>query len=79
MNSMFSDSKFNQDISDWNLSKVKYMNFMFAYSDFNQDISKWNVSNVEQYGYIFNRCPIEIKEEYKPLKFRKFFRKFRYF
>ena len=43
---MFEISKFNQNISKWNVSQVKYMNSMFADSVFNQDISHWNVSNV---------------------------------
>ena len=36
--------KFNQDISNWNTSKVgSYMNYIFDVDDsFNQDISKWD-------------------------------------
>ena len=37
---MFANSKFNQDISKWNVGNVKYMNYMFNNSIFNQDISK---------------------------------------
>jgi len=43
----YQNYSFNQDISSWNVSKVKFMNGMFSQTNsFNQDISKWNVSNV---------------------------------
>ena len=49
-------SKFNQDISKWNVSNVTNMGSMFvSCQKFNQDISEWNVSNVtnmEQMFYI---------------------------
>jgi len=38
---MFTGSKFNGDISTWNVSKVKDMSWMFKDSEFNGDISKW--------------------------------------
>ena len=55
MNGMFStNNSFNQDISRWNVSKVKYMDYMFyKASSFNQDISSWNVSNVTQMEKMF--------------------------
>jgi surface protein len=45
---MFSGlSKFNQDISSWDVRNVTKMNFMFSSAvSFNQDISNWDVSNV---------------------------------
>ena len=43
---MFSDSKFNGDISEWNVSNVTSMAGMFKDSKFNGDISEWDVSNV---------------------------------
>ena len=43
---MFRNSKFNGDISSWNVSNVCNMKVMFAYSIFNGDISNWDVSNV---------------------------------
>ena len=44
---MFSNySKFNGDISNWNVSNVKDMSYMFESSKFNGDISNWDVSNV---------------------------------
>ena len=46
MKGMFSGTKdFNQDISDWDVSKVTNMSEMFGKS-FNQDISDWNTSNI---------------------------------
>ena len=35
MSHMFSDSKFNGDISKWNMSNVTNMNYMFGDSQFN--------------------------------------------
>ena len=58
-------SKFNQDISNWNVSNVKNMYGMFYMCDkFNKDISNWDVSNVKHRGGMFENCPIE--EKYKP-------------
>ena len=46
MGGLFERSKFNGDISLWNVGNVKDMTCMFSNSDFNGDISLWNVSNV---------------------------------
>jgi hypothetical protein len=46
MSYLFYISKFNGDISDWNVCNVRDMHKMFDSSPFNGDISKWNVSNV---------------------------------
>ena len=47
MSNLFKDSKFNGDISKWDVSNVTNMSYMFAYADsFNQSISKWNTSRV---------------------------------
>jgi surface protein len=41
-------SRFNQDISSWDVSKVKDMSFMFYQAlNFNQPIGNWDVGNVE--------------------------------
>ena len=57
--------KFNQDISSWDVSRVKNMDSMFyRCSKFNQDISGWNVSNVKNTNNIFRCCQIE--EKHKP-------------
>lgn len=68
MTAMFYYAAFNQDISQWDVSNVMYMTYMFMLSDFKQDISGWDVSNVIRYKEIFNGC--QIKNEYKPAKFR---------
>ena len=59
MHCMFYDSKFNGDISQWEVCNVINMSCMFYWSKFNGDISKWNVSNVTKmssmfYGSVFN-------------------------
>ena len=46
--------KFNQDISNWNVSNVTNMAAMFnGASAFNQDISNWDVSNVTNMSSMF--------------------------
>ncbi|WGD32835.1 hypothetical protein Mccp14020TZ_03410 [Mycoplasma capricolum subsp. capripneumoniae] len=43
----FGATSFNQDISKWDVSKVKTMNGMFKKAKkFNQPIGSWNTSNV---------------------------------
>ena len=68
MSFLFADSKFNGNISNWDVSNVEHMDAMFFNSKFNGDISNWDVSNVTNNADIFFRCPIE--EKYKP-KFKK--------
>ena len=56
MTTLFNNSKFNGDISSWNVSNVKYMMYMFHNSKFtgeNGDISNWDVSNVKDMMYMF--------------------------
>lgn len=53
MSGLFGESKFNGDISNWNVSNVTSMECMFANSQFNGDISKWDVSNVTDMSYMF--------------------------
>ena len=64
MSFLFKGSKFNGDISKWNVSNVTTMEDMFCNSVFNQDISNWDVSNVKFKLDIFYNCSIE--EKYKP-------------
>ena len=48
-------SKFNGNISGWDVSKVTNMSLMFYYaSAFNQDISGWNVSKVTNMSGMLN-------------------------
>ena len=57
MSSVFRQSIFDGDITDWDVSNVKDMSFMFEYSQFtgeNSDLSKWDVSNVELMNYMFD-------------------------
>ena len=67
MSNMFSRSKFNGDISKWNVSSVRYMGYMFYNSKFSGDISLWDTSKVECNSGVFDNCVI--KEEYRA-KFR---------
>ena len=53
MSSMFYESDFNGDISQWNVSKVTNMNFMFSNSQFTGDISQWDVCNVINMNWMF--------------------------
>ena len=45
---MFGNSKFNQDISKWDVSNVVNMAYMFSRSNFNKDISDWNPRSVKK-------------------------------
>ena len=54
MGELFSYSKFNGDISSWNVSNVTDMSSMFFESQFNGDISSWDVSNVTNMSYMFS-------------------------
>lgn len=51
---MFSLSKFNGDISKWDVSNVENMNGMFENCHFNGDINAWDVSNVKNMGWMFS-------------------------
>ena len=53
MSSLFINSSFNGDISQWDVSNVTNMDSMFGFSTFNGDISKWDVSNVENMKDMF--------------------------
>ena len=49
MNKLFSSSKYDGDLSKWNISNVTKATNMFACADYtgkNGDLSKWNISNV---------------------------------
>ena len=47
------NTKFNGDISEWDVSNVRDMTALFLDSHFNGDISEWNVSNVDQMSFMF--------------------------
>ena len=51
---MFAYSKFNGDISNWDVRNVSDMHDMFAGSEFNGDLSSWDVSNVTDMNGMFN-------------------------
>ncbi len=42
----FTNTTFNQDISNWDVSNVIDMSYMFSRSTFNQNINNWNTSRV---------------------------------
>ena len=50
---LFSNTKFEGDISKWDVSNVTDMSYMFYNSKFNGDISKWDVSNVTDMSFMF--------------------------
>ena len=51
-------SRFDGDISQWDVSNVKKMWAMFKGSVFNGDISKWNVSKVMSMYDMFENSPL---------------------
>ena len=54
MHSIFLNSRFNGDISNWDVSRVTYMSHMFGLTTaFNGDISTWNVARVTDMGMMF--------------------------
>jgi len=64
---------FNDDISKWNVGKVKNMYGMFdSARSFNSDISGWDVSNVNTFKYMFydadafhqNLCQWKYKDDH---------------
>ena len=65
MSYMFNDSRFNQDINNWDVTSMKRMNNMFANSSFNQDISSLNVRKDYDIKIMFNGC--DIRDEFKQL------------
>ena len=62
---MFAFSKFNSNISRWDVNNVRNMKQMFYSSIFNKDISNWNINPKCKTTKIFYGCLI--KEEYKPI------------
>merc|ERR1712176_567285 len=54
MNSMFrGNTVFNQDVTGWDVSKVKNMFSIFRDTvAFNQDLSTWNVSSIEDIRWL---------------------------
>ena len=65
---MFYKSKFNRNISLWNVSNVKFMEGMFCNSRFNKNISQWDVSNVIDMSNLFSRSKFnQDLSEWKPI------------
>ena len=57
MSTLFWRTKFNGDISQWDVSNVNNMKYMFfVCKSFNQDISGWDVSNVTNMEGMFCGC-----------------------
>ncbi|MBO5004246.1 MAG: DUF285 domain-containing protein [Clostridia bacterium] len=61
MRALFANSviDINPGISDWNVSKVRYMENMFNSVDkFDANLENWDVSNVETMNFMFSNCYI---------------------
>ena len=59
-------SRFNSDLSAWNVSQVMSMRYMFAGAkSFDGDLSAWNVARVTHMGGIFCHCPAQRPSWYK--------------
>lgn len=56
---MFKYSKFNGNISNWNVFNVIDIRDMFTYSQFNGDLSNWNVFNMTYMCSMFHSAKIE--------------------
>ena len=56
MQSIFRYSRFNGDISNWDVSRVTDMRMMFYRSAFKGDISTWNVARVTDMRGMFDRA-----------------------
>jgi surface protein len=65
MSAMFRGSKFNGDISRWDVSNVTDMKEMFYDGKFNGDISRWDVSNVTNMKEMFNSSDCTIPDWYR--------------
>jgi surface protein len=65
MDYMFNGSKFNSDISDWNVEKVRSMVCAFQDCPFDQDITRWNPKSIEHHGFVktFEYCPLKLNKK----------------
>jgi surface protein len=54
ISSMFSQTNFNQDISDWDVSKVTNVRQLFVFNNaFNQNLSNWNLTSLSDATLMF--------------------------
>jgi hypothetical protein len=60
---MFTDSKFNGNISNWDVGKVRHIEFMFKNTPFNGDLNNWNMDiskmTFEDKYQVFIGSPLE--------------------
>ena len=60
MSELFKNSKFNGDISKWNVSNVTNMRNMFCGAkSFNQPIGIWDTSGVTDMWKMFDKSPLK--------------------
>jgi hypothetical protein len=43
MSSMFENSRFNQDISNWDISSLRHVRDMFRASEFSHNLYRWTL------------------------------------
>ena len=63
MTFLFNNSKFNGNISEWNVGKVIRIEFMFKNTPFNGDLNNWNMDiskmSYEDKYQVFIGSPLE--------------------
>lgn len=70
MCSLFQESEFVRNISEWNVSKVTDMQYMFSGSSFNGNLNSWNVSEHIYITDMFEDCPLK---DNPPEWYKKYF------
>ena len=57
MSNLFMNCEYDIDVSNWDVSNVKYMYFMFGHcKQFNCDLSRWNTSKAKATLNMFDEC-----------------------
>jgi len=73
LKALFKDSKFNGNISKWNVCNVKDMDYMFERSEFTRDLSDWKPYNLHFPGltFYYSKAPKPYWAAYNDFEERK--------